>query len=96
MSKIKKYSLMIIISIIILILSSSTCVYANNYIADMLGSNQDGWFCVQKNTNPTNGGIRKAVTHTYRSDSSSQFERAFAYILKCLKKLKYSQEKLKN
>lgn len=82
MSKIKKYSLMIIISIIILILSSSTCVYANNYIADMLGSNQDGWFCVQKNTDPANGGISQVVTHTYRSDSLSQFERAFAYIMK--------------
>ena len=82
MDKIKKRSLMFIISIIILILSSSTCVYANNYIADMLGSNQDGWFCVQKNTDPANGGITKVVTHTYRSDSLSQFERAFAYILK--------------
>lgn len=84
MSKIKKYSLMCIISIIILILSISTCVYAND-IAVYLGENRDGWFCVQMNTDPANGGITNQETYTYTSNSESQFERSIAYLLKSAK-----------
>ena len=84
MDKIKKRCLMFIIGIIILILSSSTCVYAND-IAVYLGENRDGWFCVQMNTTPANGGITNQGTHTYTSNSESQFERSIAYLLKSAK-----------
>ena len=78
---------MFIISIIILILSSSTYVYAND-IATYLGENRDGWFCVQKGTDPTNGAATNIGTYTYTSNSGSQFERAFAYLLKSAKESK--------
>ena len=85
MSKIRKHTLMFIISIIILILSSSTYVFADNKIAEYLATNQDGWFCVQKNSDPASGWYQFKQRLTYRSDSNSEFERAFAYILKSAK-----------
>lgn len=87
MNKIKKYSLMCIISIIILILCRSGCVYAND-IAVYLGENRDGWFCVQRDSDPVNGAVKDGITYTYTSNSGSQFERAFAYLLKSAKESK--------
>ena len=85
MNKIKKRILMFIISIIILILSSSTYVFADNKIAEYLATNQDGWFCVQHNTDAASGWYQFKQRLTYRSDSNYEFERAFAYILKSAK-----------
>ena len=87
MSKIKKHSLLFFISIIILILSRSTYVYADTDIGTILGENRDGWFCVQMNEDAASGAYKQIGKdkYWYSSNSSSQFERAIAYILRSAK-----------
>ena len=86
MNKFKKYMLIFIINIIILILGFSNEIYAeyeNINAWPLLTQNQNGWYCLQHHLDMFNGAQpRDKYSFSYRSDSSSQFERAMAYIIR--------------